>query len=54
MDRTSEGESSPGCRVNSSPGGAGGCVVSGSDMQLTQHHSKDHPDLGQITEALER
>jgi len=53
MDGLSEGEGSPGCRVHRARGGAGGRMVSASNPQRSQRHSKGDQDLCQIQEVVE-
>jgi len=54
MEGIIEGEGSPGGRVHSRRGGARGRMVSGSNEQRPQRHSKEDQNLRQIKEVVER
>ena len=53
MEGICEGEGSPGCRVHRRRGGARGRMVSGSNEQRCQRHSKEDQNLRQINGEVE-
>jgi len=54
IDGTSEGKSSPECRVHRRQGVTGGRMVSRSNEQHSRLHSREDQDLREINQVVEQ